>query len=293
MEAEIRKVPESVALVALGNSKQDYIMDVSKAGSRQGVADETWVINKLADIIKHDVLFRMDDLMDPRKVNLKVIQDRDNIPIHDRFDKVLRAHPGPIMTSKKYDEYPGSLEYPLEKVINYLGYSYFATTPAYAVAFAAMIGVKHMYLYGCDYNYYYNKSVAEQGRGNMEFVMAICMAKGLRVSIAPSSSLLNTNVPLDQQFYGYSNLLEVKQDEVGNGSYQVVYRPDLEELTTATMECEEAEAYKKLVDKYGVLTAEQIVALVEAKKDRQKEAEEKTDRQAVLGLDGNQYRKLQ
>jgi len=267
MTFEERSVPESVALVALGNSKSDYVDDVCRAGSRQGVADEVWVVNKLADLFAHDVLFRMDDLMEPRQTNYKVISDRHNKNIHERFDPVLRAHPGPIITSKAYPEYPGSIEYPLEKVINYLGYSYFATTPAYAVAFASMIGVKHLLIYGCDYNYYWNATLAEEGRGNMEFVLALCMAKGLKVSLARNTSLLNRNVPIDMQFYGYKDLMEVKTDENNPSVYKVVPRKDIEKMRNMAEEIDEIEAYRKLLKKYGFKTLGQLDDLVREKQE--------------------------
>lgn len=277
----MKQVPEKVAIVAMGDSRAQYIADVTKAGSRKGVADEVWVINKLADCFVHDVLFRMDDLMEPRKNNMKVIQDRHGVNIHDRFDKVLREHPGPIITSKAYpDEYPGSVEYPLEKVINHIGYSYFATTPAYAVAFASLIGVKEVVIYGCDYNYYYNPSIAEEGRGNMEFVTGICMMKGLKVSVAAKSSLMNTCLPLEEQFYGYKDFLEVRYDQETE-KYRVVQRDDMKELLAVTRSIEELEAYKKLIDVYGVQTLEAVDTMLKQKDDRRKEIEQESGKKVI------------
>jgi hypothetical protein len=64
----------------------------------------------------------------------------------------MREHPGPIYTSRTHPDYPGLVEYPLEDVINELGFSYFNSTAAYAVALRSS-GVKKISLFGIDYTY--------------------------------------------------------------------------------------------------------------------------------------------
>ena len=99
------KIPETVALVAMGQSRIDYEADVMKAGSKDGVADETWVINKLGAILQHDIVFRMDDLKEEHSCNLKNGTNRDKTKtIHDTFDEWLRNHDKPIITSTAYEE---------------------------------------------------------------------------------------------------------------------------------------------------------------------------------------------
>ena len=142
---EKKEVPKIVSLVALGSSKLAFFNETMITGSPRGLADEVWVINKMGVSVKHDMLFRMDDMRHCYPCNNKSYKG-GNVTgaksIHDTYDEFLRNHDKPIVTSMAYPEYPMAIEYPLEAVINTIGYSYFRTTPAYAAAFAIHIGVK-------------------------------------------------------------------------------------------------------------------------------------------------------
>jgi len=235
-----KPVPGVVAIVAMGDSRVQYESEAIKSGSRYGVADETWVINKLAEVYHHDILFRMDDLRQVRLCNEGIIRDKDNISIHERFDKVLRNHDKPIITSTAYPEYPTSVSYPLEEVINFMGTSYFQTCPAYAVAFAAYIGVKRIKMYGCDYTYRQVTHSTETGRANLEHMLTMAMNKGVQVEVARKSTLLNTNCPPDEYFYGYGGrIIEVMPDPENKNRMKIRHREDLdtiEEIKTQKIE---------------------------------------------------------
>ena len=246
------KIPETVALVAMGSSRVDYEADVMKAGSKYGVADETWVINKLGAILQHDVLFRMDDLKEAHDCNLKNGTNRDKSKtIHDTFDEWLRKHDKPIITSTAYDEYKSSVEYPLEDVVNTIGYSYFLTTPAYAAAYAIHIGVKKLKLYGCDYVYENNIYLAESGRANLEFILAVGMSKGIEIEIAPSSTLLGTNRGIFGNFYSYKKVIEVLASDKKDKDYELHERPDLTKKHLAEQKKNEKRQLQSLLLKHG------------------------------------------
>jgi len=254
---EQKKVPEIVALVAMGSSRMNYAADVMKAGGPKGIVDETWVVNKLGMVFNHDVVFRMDDLRKPRECNLTRGRNRDpNCTIHEMQDDWMKTHDKPIITSTAYPEYPTSVSYPLESVINTIGYSYFLTTPAYAAAFAIHIGIKHLKLYGCDYVYKNNKYMAESGRGNLEFILGIGMMKGMKVEVARSSTLLGTNLDIGEHLYGYENIIEVVESKEENKRYELRVREDLTKKRNEAIEKYERKQMELLKRKYESVTAQ-------------------------------------
>lgn len=248
---EIKNTPETVALIAMGSSRMNYISEAMKAGGPKGIADETWVINKLASVYNHDIVFRMDDLRKPRRCNLtKGTNKNPNNTIHQTQDDWMKTHDKPIITSTAYPDYPTSVAYPLEGVINTIGYSYFLTTPAYAAAFAVHIGVKCLKLYGCDYVYKNNKYLSEAGRGNLEFILAIGMMKGMKVEVAPMSTLLGTNLDIGQHLYGYEDIIEVIESKEENKRYELRVRHDMTQKRKDDMEKYEKNQLKLLKEKY-------------------------------------------
>ena len=253
MEWNPKAVPEVVALIAMGRSRMNYIGSVMRMGHRNGVADEVWVINKLASVYQHDLVFRMDDMREPRKVNQRVCGDKDNKTAHERMDEWMRNHDKPIVTSTVYPEFPTAVAYPLEAVINTLGYSYIRTTPAYAAAFAIHIGVKHLKLYGCDYTYPEKeyRALAESGRANLEFILAIGMMKGMKVEVAKSSTLLDTCVPMEGYFYGYpGQVIEVVESKEEGKRYALKPRPDIDKKVHNQREQMEKAQLQALLTKY-------------------------------------------
>jgi hypothetical protein len=244
-------VPETVALVAMGSSRMDYEAEVMRTGGKSGVADETWVVNKLGAVLHHDILFRMDDLQEEHACNMKRGCNKDDKTIHDTFDEFLINHNKPIITSTAYDEYPMSVTYPLEDVINSIGYSYFLSTPAYAAAYAIHLGVKHLKVYGCDYVYKNNLYLAESGRANLEFILAVGMMKGVTVEIAPTSTLIAQNRDIFGYFYAYKKVIEVVESEEEDKQFEVRERPDLTEQHIKKQKLEEQKQLQSLLSKYG------------------------------------------
>ena len=125
-----KETPEVVSLVALGTSKLAFFNETMITGSPRGLADEVWVINKMGVSVKHDMLFRMDDMRECQDCNNKSYKGgnvKDERRIHDSYDEFFKNHDKPIVTSKAYPEYPTAVEYPIEGVINTIGYSYFRT----------------------------------------------------------------------------------------------------------------------------------------------------------------------
>jgi hypothetical protein len=188
-------VPYTVAIVAMGPSRADYMREAVNGASARSVADEIWAINAMAGIIQHDKAIIMDDL----RYFAKAGRDQNE---HLRgYADWLAKHPGPIFAQKTYSEFPGAVAYPIREVCSKLGYAYFNSTVAYAVALAIHEGVKHLKLYGCDFTGAPNAD-GQSGRACVEFWLGRATLQGMRVTVAPSSTLC------DQQsgrvLYGYS-----------------------------------------------------------------------------------------
>jgi len=204
-------VPYTVAIVAMGPSRNDYINECISKSSRFQVADETWAINAMGSIIQHDRLFVMDDLPYFHKVSKET-----NKPLIG-YNDWLHKHPGPVYAQKAYKDFPGSVAYPLENVLNVIQYPYINNTTAYALCYAIYLGVKHIKLYGMDFTYANNRGFAEAGRACIEHWIRDACWRGIKVTIAPSSTLMDTH---NRQFYGYSKQPTVTKVE---GKYRVTY----------------------------------------------------------------------
>lgn len=188
--------PKTIIIVAMGASASTYVNLASHKGGRQRITDETWAINSMGGVIKHDLLFHMDDC----RVHESMAKRDPDGNIAGMMEW-LKDHPK-FMTSKKYPDYPGAIEFPLEKVINYLGTTYYNSTVAYAVAYAIYIGVQKIGLYGCDYSYK-DQHKAESGRGCVEFLLGMAVSRGIHIEVAENSTLFDACVPDSQRFYGY------------------------------------------------------------------------------------------
>jgi hypothetical protein len=83
--------------------------------------------------------------------------------------------------------------------------AYFNSTAAYAIAYAVWLGVRKISIFGMDFTYA-NSHQAEQGRACVEYWLGIASARGIKVSVAKSSSLLDACEPMSQKFYGFDTL---------------------------------------------------------------------------------------
>lgn len=186
-----RPIPKSIAIVAMGASRIDYGTRAGYMGGYKAAADEVWAINRMGGVVFNDILWRMDDL---RHITSEMTPE---------YERVLKEHPC-VVTSTVYPEFPNSIAYPLEEVLQDIEIPYFKTTPAYALAYAVYLRIPEIHIYGCDYTYP-NQNMAEEGRGNFEMLMGIAYARKLALCLGPNTSLFDTCVPMPQRFYGYNN----------------------------------------------------------------------------------------
>jgi hypothetical protein len=216
---ETSPVPDSVAIVAMGLSNVDYLLTAAQNGNRK-FFDEVWGINVMTDIIQCDRGFFMDS------ISFLKNDPRTEKHLYGCYKDWLSRCNVPVYSSVTDPEFPCIVEYPLEDVVNTLQSSYFSNTVAYAVALAVHIGVKNLFLFGCDYNYSGANKSFEDGRGCVEFYLRAAQERGISVHIAANSSLLDTNKKLRDKMYGYPFEVEVIPDEENSGRVKVVKHLD-------------------------------------------------------------------
>lgn len=167
----------------------------------------------MGGIIEHDRLFVMDDLPYFAKAA------RTENPALVGYKDWLHKHPGPIYAQKSYKDFPGAVKYPLEDVLNVIQYPYINNTTAYALCYAIYLGVKHIKLYGMDFTYANNRGFAEAGRACIEHWIRDACWRGIKVTIAESSTLMDQFK--NRELYGYSKQPTITKDK--DGKYRVTY----------------------------------------------------------------------
>lgn len=189
--------PAHVAIVGLGNTCEAYLSLTKRLGGRKPFFDQVWGINALGDVLNCDLVFHMDD------VRIQQMRAAAN-PTGNIANMLawLKTYRGKVMTSRKVKGYPGLVEFPLQDVLNATGWAYFNNTAAYAVAYAIFLGVKRISLFGIDFSYA-NSHDAEKGRACVEFWLGMAAARGIAISIAQKSALMDMCVGKDEKTYGY------------------------------------------------------------------------------------------
>ena len=186
---------KKIAIVSMGRSQLDYHMSISHSQEY----DEVWAINSMCAVIKCDRVF----MMDPAS---RFFDTFDAGPQTQVMCRTLPKLEIPIYSCEKDNRVPAIELYPLKEVVKELGCGYLNNTIAYAIAFAALNKVGSINMYGADFSYSSNVHFGEMGRACCEFWLAKCMDLGIDVSVAASSSMLDTNVPEEQKLYGYHRL---------------------------------------------------------------------------------------
>ena len=208
---------KSVAIVALGNSFNEYIL----AKIRSEKFDEVWAINAMSAVIYHDKCFMMDP--PSRFLDTPNAGKQTNI-MADRLKAKLNV---PIFSCELDKRCPDVVEFPLQEVLQKTKYAYLNNTVAYSFAYAVAEEVTELHLYGIDFTHK-DVAFAEAGRACCEFWLAIATSKGIKINIAHSSSLLDTNVPDDQKLYGYHRLEDPVVSTVTQGSMLITRKSKLE-----------------------------------------------------------------
>ena len=186
---------KKIAVVAMGRSQLDYHLSISHSQEY----DEVWAIGSMCAVISPNRAF----VMDPAT---RFFDTNDAGPQTEIMRKTLPKLDIPIYSCVEDNRVPGIVLYPLQEVIQKTGCAYFNNSIAYAIAFALYQEVGSINMFGADFTYKTNVHFGEMGRACCEFWLSKCIEEGIDVAIAPSSSLLDTNIPLKEKLYGYHRL---------------------------------------------------------------------------------------
>jgi hypothetical protein len=189
-----------IAIVAMGQSQIDF--HLSQVHSV--LFDEIWAINAMIGVLPNiDKAF----ILDPMS---RFLDTHDAGAMTDMMRRTLPLVDYPIYSCELDSRVPAVEEYPLESIVKDLGCSYFNNTIAYAIAYALWAKVGSISIFGVDFTYKTNMHFAESGRACVEFWIAKCIDSGMEVSIAPRSSLLDTDIDIKDKLYGYHRLDDPK-----------------------------------------------------------------------------------
>ena len=130
----------------------------------------------------------------------------------DWYQSLVSEAKIPIITSKSYDDYPSTVEFPLEDAIRFFRMTYYAESISYMVQLAIMFGVKAIDLLGVDYPFdpVTKVGIRPQERACTEFWLGVAHAYGIQISVmTPQSSILKATYDWDEgyympAFYGYN-----------------------------------------------------------------------------------------
>tara|TARA_R110000824_G_scaffold263671_7_gene452468 strand:+ start:1808 stop:2545 length:738 start_codon:yes stop_codon:yes gene_type:complete len=191
---------KSIAIVAMGNSQIDFHLSQIHSVS----FDEVWAINAMVGVLPNiDRAF----ILDPMS---RFLDTEDAGSMTKMMRLVLPSAYYPIYSCELDSRVPAVEEYPLEHLVKDLSCSYFNNTIAYAVAFALWSKVSSISIFGVDFTYKTNMHFAESGRGCVEFWISKCIDAEIDIAIAPRSSLLDTDVEIQDKLYGYHRLNDPK-----------------------------------------------------------------------------------
>tara|TARA_R110000744_G_scaffold169156_1_gene287003 strand:+ start:2089 stop:2808 length:720 start_codon:yes stop_codon:yes gene_type:complete len=209
---------KNIALVAMGQSQIDF--HLSQVHSVE--FDEVWAINAMIGVLPNiDRAFILDPLN-------RFLDTEDAGTMTPMMRKKLPKCNFPIYTCEMDDRVPAAVEYPIELIVHDLGCSYFNNTIPYAIAFALWNKVGKLSLFGVDFTYKTNMHFAEAGRSCTEFWLSKCIEAGMQIEVAPRSSLLDTDIPLQEKLYGYHRLNDPKISYQNGSSMNVCKLSEVE-----------------------------------------------------------------
>lgn len=184
--------PNSIAIVGNGPSSSRWI-EMGLIHHIPKNYDEVWAVNRGGKIFQHNKLWVMDDL----------VGEAESDPTYGEF---LKLHDKPIITSKRYEQFPTSITYPLSAVQKH--YSphpvYFRNSIPYLLAYAGMIGVSRIAMFGCDYTFPGTEQ-REDHRANTEYWVGVLRQQRIEIWIVPTSTLCSVNE--SNVLYGYKEMV--------------------------------------------------------------------------------------
>ncbi len=223
MTGETEQAPKmlngkNIAIVAMGQSQIDFHL----AQTHSVEFDEIWAINAMIGVLPRiDRAF----ILDPMS---RFLDTEDAGSMTEMMRARLPEADYPIYTCEKDERVPMALEYPLEDIVKDLDCAYFNNTVAYSIAYALWGKVSCISIFGVDFTYKTNMHFAEAGRSCVEFWLSKCINAGIKLGIAPRSSLLDTDIGIEEKLYGYHRLNNPKVAYQNGAGFKVCNLSDVE-----------------------------------------------------------------
>ena len=181
---------KKVNILAMGSSRTDFeTLRLMEQRPDILVDADIWGINYMGAVTRLDRIIHVDP----------VHPYLGHAPVKDMCAYALRDGI-PLYTSWPHPMYPNQVVYPFDQVVKNIGTYYLNGSVAYALALAMSEGATDIGMFGADFSYP-NAHVSESGRANVEFLMGLAMARGIRVYVAQSSTLMDAHCR--QQPYGF------------------------------------------------------------------------------------------
>lgn len=182
-----------IAILANGESNKNFRSNPTVKDKY----DKVWGLNQQATWkgVELDKCFVMDDL-------------KYRMPYYAGFDFVnwLKTYKKPIITSRAYDEWPTSEDYPIKEICHYFGLPLgvaMYSTPDYMIALAIYEGADQIDMFGVDMT---KESPIDMKIGTAQWIGAAA-ARGVLVRTFVGSVyqyLTNSGVAMEQGLYGYT-----------------------------------------------------------------------------------------
>lgn len=212
-------IPEKIAIIGLGATAQDWHTDHAQYDPLTEQVDEVWTVNKGFRTLQCDMVFVMDDLVEEARKSERYGEDIKRIS--EKIPVLTSTVDGPIS-----DQWPSVHKYPLREVLKFWGTHIHKTRPAnmriesnpmdiglrevayfnnsipYMLAYSGFIGVKNIYMFGCDYTFP-GMPAREDDRANAEYWVAACQfGLGISFRFPARTTLLSRN--RGRVFYGWN-----------------------------------------------------------------------------------------
>ena len=214
------ETPHTVNIVASGPTHATYHANHYSYNPEIPPVNETWLLNKEFRTCKGDLVFIMDDLIGEAHKSKRYAAEiihLDTPVITSIIDQPV-AH----MFQRKMDN--NTLHaYPINEVLDYVGVMvciakniyltpanvktegetvgyYLHNSIPFMLAYALMIGVKVVHLFGADYTFP-GQAAREDDRANTEYWVGVLRAMGVTVITTADTTLLNMRQ--QPHIYGY------------------------------------------------------------------------------------------
>jgi len=175
-------------MVALGQSCQAWMHhQLRKNRPRADIgplSTEVWTVNRGIRLFAADMAFILDEL------DSEIQRDKS-------YGDAIISYEKPIITTRCSPLVHTSQRYPAAEILDCIrewapiGDPYWHNSIPMIVAYAMLIGVKSMVIWGADYTLPGGRTI-EDDRANLEYWIGFARARGMKVGVPMESTLLNS-----------------------------------------------------------------------------------------------------